>query len=109
MISELASRLHPMRRRRRRHGQSQDAHDAASPTARVLSALKPGESGVVVRLTGDSTLRTRLTEMGVLRGDPVKVLKYAPLGDPMELLVSGYHLSLRKRDAECVVVDSVRS
>ena len=71
-----------------------------------LSTLKPGESGVIVRIAGDATLRSRLTEMGVLRGEPVKVLKFAPLGDPMELLVSGYHLSLRKRDAEYVVVDA---
>lgn len=70
-----------------------------------LSALQPGESGVIVRVSGNSSLRERLAEMGLLRGEKVKVLKLAPLGDPMELLIRGYHLSLRKHDAEYVVVE----
>lgn len=70
-----------------------------------LSALHPGESGVIVRVSGQPSLQERLAEMGLLRGERVEVIKLAPLGDPMELLIRGYHLSLRKRDAEHVLVE----
>jgi Fe2+ transport system protein FeoA len=71
---------------------------------RCLAELRPGEEGVVTDLRGDDALRVRLMEMGLLRGERVRVLKYAPLGDPLELLVGGYHLSLRRQDARHVLV-----
>lgn len=69
-----------------------------------LNELNPGEKGVVVRITGDSTLRRRLLDMGLVRGAIVEVIRRAPLGDPIELLVKGYNLSLRKREGEHVYV-----
>jgi Fe2+ transport system protein FeoA len=69
-----------------------------------LAAMRPGEGGIVVSLDGDVDLRVRLMEMGVVEGTPVKVIKYAPLGDPMEILLRGYHLSLRKDEARRIMV-----
>ena len=70
----------------------------------TLDTLKAGEAGVILRVTGDEMLRLRLAEMGVLRGEDVRVLRFAPLGDPMEILLGGYHLSLRKADARNILV-----
>ncbi|MDA1190160.1 MAG: FeoA family protein [Candidatus Poribacteria bacterium] len=70
-----------------------------------LSELKRGESATISNLEGDDALRLRLMEMGVLKGETVRLVKHAPLGDPLELLLGGYHLSLRKREADCVLVE----
>jgi Fe2+ transport system protein FeoA len=69
-----------------------------------LASLVPGEAGVISELQGDDSLRVRLMEMGLIRGERVQVLKYAPLGDPLELDVAGYHLSIRKQDAQRILV-----
>ena len=69
-----------------------------------LAALMPGQAGVISELHGDDSLRVRLMEMGLIRGETVHVLKYAPLGDPLELDIAGYHLSIRKGDAQCILV-----
>ena len=69
-----------------------------------LSELKPGEEGVVVRVEGPPALRRRLMEMGVVRGTRVKMVRKAPLGDPIEYRVRGYNLSLRREEAEKVYV-----
>ena len=69
-----------------------------------LATLTPGQSGVIAELHGDDSLRVRLMEMGLIRGETVQVLKYAPLGDPVELDVAGYHLSIRKDDAQSILV-----
>ena len=53
---------------------------------------------------GEETFRLRLIEMGMLRGESVRLLRLAPLGDPMEILIGGYHLSLRKQDARNILV-----
>jgi ferrous iron transport protein A len=68
-----------------------------------LSKLKVGEFGVVSRFT-DDTVSTKLMEMGCLPGELVRVVKTAPLGDPMAIEVSGYELSLRMLEASCVWV-----
>ncbi|GIX06713.1 MAG: iron transporter FeoA [Candidatus Poribacteria bacterium] len=70
-----------------------------------LSELRPGQVGIVQRIEADDALRLRLMEMGLLRGERVRVLKYAPLGDPIELEVGLYHLSLRRREAETILVE----
>jgi len=69
-----------------------------------LSELKPGEEGIVVRVEGPPALRRRLMEMGVVRGTRVKMVRKAPLGDPIEYRVRGYNLSLRREEAEKVYV-----
>ena len=72
---------------------------------RTLDQLKPGQSGVVVTLHGEGAIHQRLLEMGVLEGEEVSVIRLAPLGDPMEIRVQGYHLSLRKAEARLVELE----
>ncbi|MCD6538195.1 MAG: iron transporter [Thaumarchaeota archaeon] len=69
-----------------------------------LSDLKPGERGVISRIAGDRELRRRLLDMGLTRGTEIIVVRRAPLGDPVEFLLKGYNLSLRKRECEGVYV-----
>ena len=72
---------------------------------KVLKDLKPGEEGEVKRVGGDGAVRRRLFDMGVTPGAPVKMRKVAPLGDPMEVTLRGYELTLRKNEAENVLVE----
>ena len=64
-----------------------------------LSSLKPGEMGVVKKIGSREALRRRIIDMGITPGVEIKVVKYAPLGDPIEVSVHGYNLSIRKSDA----------
>ncbi len=73
-----------------------------------LSELKEGQTGTVVRVGGDGPFRRRLVEMGFLRGTEVYVEKYAPLRDPIELILKGYHVSLRVDEAADIEVENVR-
>ena len=66
--------------------------------------VKVGETAVVVRLHGEGAVKRRIMDMGLTRGTEVHVRKVAPLGDPMELTVRGYELSVRKADAEMIEV-----
>jgi DtxR family Mn-dependent transcriptional regulator len=70
-----------------------------------LDQLKCGQKGTVARVGGAGALRRRIVDMGVVRGTPIEVVKVAPLGDPMELKVKGYHLSLRKQEAAAIDVE----
>jgi len=70
-----------------------------------LSVLKEGSRAVIVRIAGNSVLRRRLLEMGLTKGTGVYVEKYAPLRDPMELIVKGYHVSLRVEEAAQITVE----
>lgn len=72
-----------------------------------LSLLQPGEEGQVVQVNAQGTIRQRLLEMGFIRGARLKVEKLAPLGDPMELIIKGYHLSLRREESGCILVHRV--
>ena len=74
-----------------------------------LSAMKQGQQGVISRVGGQSLLRRRLMEMGINRGTPVYVEKYAPLKDPVELIVKGYHVSLRVEEAAHIMVEHVKA
>jgi Fe2+ transport system protein FeoA len=73
-----------------------------------LSELKEGQTATVVRVGGDGPFRRRLLEMGFLRGTDVYVEKYAPLRDPIELILKGYHVSLRMNEAARIQVENVR-
>ena len=66
-----------------------------------------GSTVKVVRLHGEGALRRRIMDMGITRGVEVTVRKLAPLGDPMELTVRGYELTLRKADADMIEVEGV--
>lgn len=72
---------------------------------RTLDQLKPKESGVVSTLVGVGDTQQRLLEMGVCDGAEVEVLRFAPLGDPMEIFVRGFHLTLRKSEAAMVQLE----
>ena len=71
---------------------------------KTLKDVKVGENAVVVRLHGEGAVKRRIKDMGLTRGTEVHVRKVAPLGDPMELTVRGYELSVRKADAEMIEV-----
>jgi len=73
-----------------------------------LSELKEGQTATVARVGGDGPFRRRLLEMGFLRGTDVYVEKYAPLRDPIELILKGYHVSLRMDEAARIQVENVR-
>jgi ferrous iron transport protein A len=71
----------------------------------TLDQLRPGQRASVERIVGEGTaVYQRLMEMGVFDGTEVEVIRFAPLGDPMELRVQGYNLSVRKADAKHVEV-----
>ncbi len=72
-----------------------------------LSSLQPGEAGEVLRVTAQGPIRQRLLEMGFIRGAKLRVEKLAPMGDPMELVIKGYHLSLRREESSCILVSPV--
>ena len=72
-----------------------------------LSELKPKERGTVLKVGGSGAVRRRILDMGVVPGTEVEVVKLAPLGDPIDLLVRGYHLSLRKEEAGEILVERV--
>jgi Fe2+ transport system protein FeoA len=74
-----------------------------------LSELKEGQAATVMRVGGEGPFRRRLLEMGFLRGAEVYVEKYAPLRDPIELIIKGYHVSLRVNEAARIQVQDVRS
>lgn len=71
----------------------------------TLDQLARGRRAVVVRIGGERALRRRLLDMGLVTGEPVTLTAVAPLGDPIELTVKGYRLSLRKAEARLVVVE----
>ena len=73
----------------------------------TLDMAKPGDKVRVTQLVGDGGTRRRIMDMGVTKGTIVHVRKVAPLGDPVEVTIRGYELSLRKAEAERVEVEYV--
>jgi len=73
-----------------------------------LSELSVGERGVVVNIVGKGALIRRLLDMGIVRGVEVRVVRKAPLGDPIEFEIKGYYLSLRKDEASHVFIEVVK-
>ena len=71
----------------------------------TLKDLKPGKSGVVVSVGGEGILRRRLLEMGITPRTAITVKKTAPMGDPIEVILRGYILSLRLDDAEKIIIE----
>ncbi len=72
---------------------------------KTLKDVKVGQSAVVAKLHGEGAVRRRIMDMGLTKGTEIYVRKVAPLGDPVELKVRGYELSLRKADAERIEVE----
>ncbi len=74
-------------------------------SAITLNILKPGECGVIENITTtDPKLKMRLLELGLLNGTTIELVRYAPLGDPIEIKIRGYRLSIRKLEAESVII-----
>ena len=73
----------------------------------LLSELKKGQTATIVHVGGNGILRRRIFEMGLLPGTELYVEKYAPLMDPLELIIKGYHVSLRVEEAAQIKVDNV--
>ena len=71
----------------------------------TLDSLVPGESGIIVSVGGSGALRHRLLDMGLTPRTAVRVERSAPMGDPMELYLRGYRLTLRKEDASKIEVE----
>jgi Fe2+ transport system protein FeoA len=71
----------------------------------LLSEMKEKQTATVVRVGGKGALRRRILEMGILKGTKIYVEKYAPLKDPVELIVKGYHISLRVKEAAQIIVE----
>ncbi|MBO5713040.1 MAG: ferrous iron transport protein A [Clostridia bacterium] len=71
---------------------------------KTINNLKIGESGVVKKLYGEGAVKRRIMDMGITKGAIVTVIKVAPFGDPIELTVRGYELSIRKEEAEKIEV-----
>ena len=69
-----------------------------------LTSLAVGASGTVAEIKVPAERRSRLLEMGLLVGTPVELVRFAPLGDPVEIKVRGYNLTLRKQEAEQILV-----
>jgi len=82
---------------------------ASSPSgpevARTLADLAPGERGRVTAVGGDADAARRLMDLGVIRGTTVEVIRTAPLGDPLEVRLRGFMLTLRRSEAEHITVD----
>ncbi|WP_075876889.1 FeoA family protein [Merdibacter massiliensis] len=73
----------------------------------TLGEAVVGSTVIVTKIEGDGAFRRRIMDMGITKGTQLYVRKYAPLGDPIELTVRGYELSVRKQDADSVLVSIV--
>ncbi|NPD30714.1 ferrous iron transport protein A [Eggerthellaceae bacterium zg-1084] len=78
---------------------------AEEAVGRTLRDVAIGDEATVRRLVGSGPIKRHIMDMGITKGAVVRVRKVAPLGDPLEVTVRGYELSLRKSEAECVLVD----
>ena len=72
---------------------------------KTLREVKVGQTVTVVKLHGEGAIRRRIMDMGITKGVSIRLRKVAPLGDPLEITVRGYELSLRKADAAMIEVE----
>ncbi len=71
-----------------------------------LRELKPGQKGKVTKISGSGSIHRRILDMGIVKGAEIEVERVAPLGDPLEVKIKGYHLSLRKDEAANIFVEA---
>lgn len=102
----LRSCLETITARREKSKATEQAGETLIPIV-PLSGLAPGEKGRVTKVGGQGTIRKKIIEMGMVRGTEVEVEKLAPLGDPMDIKLKGYHLSLRKDEAAGILVEKL--
>ena len=79
----------------------------AAASIATLDQLGRGQTGRILRVGGRPAARRRLLELGVVRGETITLQRAAPLGDPLEFLVKGYHLSLRRREAAAITIETL--
>ena len=72
---------------------------------KTLKDLKPGEAGTVKSVKGNGPIRRRIMDMGLVPGTELVMVRYAPLGDPIEVKNKGFHLSLRKEEADTIILE----
>lgn len=72
---------------------------------KTVKDMRPGDKGVITKITGASPVKRRLMDMGITRGVEILIRKVAPLGDPIEVNVRGYELTFRKSEAENIFVE----
>ena len=72
---------------------------------KMLSELKPKEAGKIIKVSGKGKVHRRILDMGVVSGTLVEIQRVAPLGDPIEIKVKGYNLTLRKEEAKNILVE----
>jgi len=72
---------------------------------KILRDLKPGQKGKVAKISGIGSIHSRILSMGIIKGTELKVERVAPLGDPVEIKLKGYHLSLRKSEAANIYLE----
>lgn len=75
---------------------------------KTLNQFKVGDSIKVIKLTGTGAVKRRIMDMGITKGVEIHIQKVAPLGDPMELKVRGYELSIRKEDAKMIEAEPIQ-
>lgn len=75
----------------------------------LLSNLKVKESAKIKQIIGAGSLKRKFLDMGIIAGTPVEVVKVAPFGDPIDIKIKGYHLSLRKEEANLIVIERVNA
>ena len=76
---------------------------------KTLRDAKPGDTVKIVKLHGEGAVKRRIMDMGITRGTELFVRKVAPLGDPVEVKVRGYELSIRKADAEMIEIENIKN
>lgn len=74
-----------------------------------LSMLKPGQSGIIDHVSDDTAVTIRLVELGLIPGEPIEVIKEAPLGDPVEIKIMDYYLCLRKQEAASIKIRIIKT
>ena len=77
-----------------------------APAPRLLTDLRRGDSAIIAEIIGDDSLSIRLMEMGLLEGESVSLIGYAPLGDPIEFEIRGYRISLRATEAQRIRLEA---
>jgi Fe2+ transport system protein FeoA len=70
--------------------------------------LAPGEKAGIVKISGKTRLKRRLLDMGVVAGSVIEMVRRAPLGDPIDIKIKGYHLSLRKSEARHITIKRIK-
>ncbi len=76
---------------------------------KTLNKMKPGDKAIIFKISGEGALKKKFLDMGVLPGTTMEIIRVAPLGDPVEIKIKGYNLTLRKEEAASIQVREIQS